>query len=194
LQTESSTLGRVTECERVRALPLVPGNYSQIIASIPAADRQSLAEASSPRWLSRELCGPGQKRDPSSHERRHNVALGTFIHPQSRMASRGPAEALGLSLQERLMKAAGYRQGVSGNSNMRMADRQRPRVIDDGRGRADVSCLNGSAHIPGRDSGRSPSLISPVVVNTLHSDKFSPIGKHSAQDGSPGGEHIRDRR
>jgi len=35
LQTESSTLGRVTEGERVRALPLVTRNYSQIIALNP---------------------------------------------------------------------------------------------------------------------------------------------------------------
>ena len=35
LQTESSTLGRVTEGERVRALPLVARNYSQIIALNP---------------------------------------------------------------------------------------------------------------------------------------------------------------
>ncbi len=35
LQTESSTLGRVTDGERVRALPLVTRNYSQIIALNP---------------------------------------------------------------------------------------------------------------------------------------------------------------
>jgi hypothetical protein len=50
LQTESSTLGRVTEGEQVRALPLVTRNYSQIIALNPGVAALLSAQTTPTPW------------------------------------------------------------------------------------------------------------------------------------------------